>query len=236
MPATTFVKVVGCGGIGAALLPILCRSLNFSSDRYPTVEVTLIDGDYFEPRNSKRQVCLSATNKAEGIAEIMAAEFPRIYFRAIPAFLTGDNVEILIVERDIIFSCVDNHASRKLLNDRCCTLNQVVTISGGNDYTDGSIQVHVREGGIDRTLPIASPYHPEILHPADENPGTKSTRHLVEPRPELIMTNNFVAAAMLNCFYAQQHGKLDYDVVYLDVISNQSRSVRRTKRNQDAKP
>lgn len=94
--------------------------------------------------------------------------------------------------------------------------------------------MHAREGGVDQILPIASRYHPEIREPTDKNPGDKDSTvaghgALVRPDPQLLISNNMIAAMMLNCFYAQQNGRLDYDEVYLDVIANQTRSVRRTK-------
>ena len=46
------LKVIGIGGIGCALLPFLCRYLQYSEAR---ARLTLIDGDRFERSNAPRQ-------------------------------------------------------------------------------------------------------------------------------------------------------------------------------------
>ena len=58
------VKVVGTGGIGLSLLPNLCRYLNYSGDKFPSVELSLIDGDHFEERNRERQEFVETGPKA----------------------------------------------------------------------------------------------------------------------------------------------------------------------------
>ena len=160
------VKVIGCGGIGTCLLDPLCRYLNFSDN--PNVEVSLIDGDTYEERNRERQIFQAAGPKASITAERLREEFNRLNFWDHPVYLGDHNTITLIREGDIIFSCVDNHKTRKLISDRAEELNDVVIISGGNDWEDGNIQVHIRENGKNITVPVASRYHPEIMNPTDK--------------------------------------------------------------------
>lgn len=236
---TINVKVIGCGGIGGALLPILCRYLD-TNHQYSEVSVTLIDGDSYEPHNASRQVFTKMTNKAMESAELLSNQFRRIKFFAVPQYLTAHNIvgigpdgKPIIGDGDVIFSCVDNHAARKIISDRCESLKEIVAISGGNGYTDGNIQVHIRKDGKNLTLPIANEFHNEIRNPTDENPGDKppapscGCQAQAPSAPQLLITNNLVAAAMLNCFYQQQEGGVDYDEVYLDVRTNAQRPVRR---------
>jgi len=46
------IKAIGIGGIGCALLPFLCRYLQYSGEK---ARITLIDGDRFERSNAARQ-------------------------------------------------------------------------------------------------------------------------------------------------------------------------------------
>jgi len=215
-------KVVGVGGIGCCLLPVLSRFLNFS---FPRTEVTLIDGDSYTEDNGYRQTFDRLGNKAEVTAERLEKEFPQLFFRAKAVYLTEDNVFSLLREEDIIFLGVDNHATRKLVSDRCEELSDVVLISGGNFLTDGNIQIFVRKEGTDLTLPLTNEFHPEIQNPADRNPDEIGCDELVESEPQLLITNNAIAASMLSAFYAHLQGNLDYDEVYVDILTGNCRQV-----------
>ena len=56
------IKAIGIGGIGCALLPFLCRFLQYAGE---PARLTLIDGDRFERRNAARQAFARLGNKAE---------------------------------------------------------------------------------------------------------------------------------------------------------------------------
>ena len=148
------VVVVGVGGIGCCLVPDLCRFL-VHGDRYSPIELALIDGDDYKPGDAARQAFRMTRNKAQETAERLAAEFPRISFRAVPCFLARDNVASQLRTGDVIFCCVDNHATRKLVSDRCGELDDVLLISGGNESYYGISQVYARRGG--GTTPDRSP-------------------------------------------------------------------------------
>jgi molybdopterin/thiamine biosynthesis adenylyltransferase len=218
------IKAIGIGGIGCALLPFLCRYLQYSGDK---ARITLIDGDSFERANAARQAFDRLGNKAEVKARELAREFENLSFRAAPEFVTPENVSRLLKEGDVIFLMVDNHASRKLVSGHAATLANVTLISGGNDFTDGNVQVYLRRDGQDLT-PSLSRYHPEIAQPLDRNPGELSCEELMaQGAPQLLFTNLMVASMMLNAFYAFTQGRLDYSEVYLDILENLTRPVSR---------
>src|SRR5271157_2050345 len=81
------IKAIGIGGIGCALLPFLCRYLNYAGER---ARLTLIDGDRFERANAPRQAFARLGNKAEVKARELAEEFEALSFRASPEYLTAD--------------------------------------------------------------------------------------------------------------------------------------------------
>ncbi len=221
--------MIGIGGIGTCLLPVLLRFLNFSTS---DTTVTLVDGDRFEEKNEERQAFDQIGNKAEVTTTRLQEQFPRIYITARNQYVTEDNVAEMVRESDTVFLCVDNHATRKLVSDWCEELDAVCLISGGNNVTDGSVHVYIRKNGEDTTLPLANDFHPEIQYPQDSNPGESGDcEERAKSTPQLLFTNNLVAAMMLSCFYSVREDKLSYDELYLDLVSGNCRAVRRTERS-----
>ncbi len=218
------IKAIGIGGIGCALLPFLCRYLQYAGD---AARLTLIDGDGFERANAPRQSFSHLGNKAEVKARELAPEFEALSFRAAPEFVTEANIARLVHSGDMVFLMVDNHATRNLVSRHAATLMDLALISGGNDYEDGNVQIYLRRGSQDLT-PALTRYHPEIAQPQDRNPAELSCEELMAAgAPQLLFTNLTVAALMLNAFYAWRTGRLKYSEVYLDILENQARPVAR---------
>jgi len=218
------VVIVGLGGVGTRLAPVLCQYLTYKS---PTTQVVLIDGDNFEPRNAERQVFAQIGNKAEVTAAQAQAEFTQLTIEAKPRFLTQDNVFVFIKEGDIVFCGVDNHASRKLLSDHCGTLSDVTLISGGNDFDDGNVQVYIRRSGKNFTVPLTH-LHPEIEFPKDKNPAELDCMQLAATgTPQLIFANLKVATEMLCAFWAVTEKGVTYNEVYFDLKTGAQRPVLR---------
>jgi molybdopterin/thiamine biosynthesis adenylyltransferase len=218
------IKIIGIGGIGCALLPFLARYLHYRGERD---RITLIDGDEFQRSNADRQSFGTPGNKARVKAAELAQEFDGLSFRAIPDFITETNIGRHVQDGDVIFLAVDNHKTRKLVSDYCEKLTGITLISGGNDFTDGNVQVYIRDAGRDRTAPITR-FHPEIRNPQDRSPAEMSCEELMERgTPQLLFTNLAVASAMLNAFYGCCEQKLQYGEVYLDILEGKSNPVKR---------
>ncbi len=218
------IKAIGIGGIGCALLPFLCRYLNYARER---ARLTLIDGDRFERRNAPRQAFARLGNKAEIKARELAEEFEALSLRAVPEYLTQENAPRLITAGDVVFLMVDNHASRHLVDEHAATLPDLTLISGGNDFEDGNIQVYLRRDGRDLT-PRLGRYHPEIARPQDRHPAELSCEELMAAgAPQLLFTNLMVASLMLNAFYGLRQDFPGYAEVYLDIRQNLCRPVSR---------
>jgi molybdopterin/thiamine biosynthesis adenylyltransferase len=225
MSKTRKIKVVGAGGIGGHLIEPLCRYLNCTED---SIEITVFDGDKFEERNRSRQRFNSCDNKADHTVARLREEFPRIHFRSKGEYLTEDNIILSIRDGDVVFACVDNHATRKLISDRCDELNNVVLISGGNDYTDGNVIVYIRENGKALTK-SPSTLHPKIALPEDKNPGNftdierQGCQREAETNPQLLFMNLAIASAMCNCYYAYEQKKVHFEQVYVDILTQKMR-------------
>lgn len=225
MRKTRKIKVIGSGGIGGHLIEPLARYLSYTDDN---CEVTVIDGDRFEDRNRERQRFKECENKAEHTVKLLKDEFPKVHLRAKGEYVTEDNVITTIREGDVVFLCVDNHATRKLISDRCEELDNVTLISGGNDYTDGNVIVYRRENGKDVGRPPTKLYS-KIANPEDKNPGVltdeerQGCQREAQANPQLLFTNLAIASTMLNCYYACEQGKASFEQVYVDILTQRSR-------------
>lgn len=225
MKNTRKIKVIGAGGIGGHLIEPLARYLSYGDD---SIEITVIDGDKFEDRNRERQRFVACENKATHTVAQMKEHFPKIHFRAKGEYLTKDNVITSIREGDVVFLCVDNHATRKLVSDRCEELDNVTLISGGNDYTDGNVIVYRREDGEELSRPPTRLYS-KIADPEDKNPGEQTDedrrgcQQEAQANPQLLFANLAIASTMLNCYYACEQGKVNFEQVYVDILTQRSR-------------
>ena len=212
------IVLVGCGGIGSQLLPPLVRYL--ASRPAPQPLLVLVDGDVFEAGNTSRQACSRSdlgSNKAEALARI--AQDAGLATAAIPEFIDEANVRTIVREGDTVLLAVDNHRARALVDRHLAALDEATLISGGNDETDGNVQLVRRRGGrsVDGDL---TEIHPEIGAAAErEGPRGPGCGVLAAERPQLLVTNLLVAAAMLACLWQLlEHGSVPYSEVYLDVV------------------
>lgn len=221
MKKTLKVKIIGLGGIGSYLVEPLARYLSHTQE---DVEMMLVDGDSYEEKNKQRQQFGKLENKAAVSAEELTPRFPKIHFRAKKEYLTEDNVISLIRENDLVFLCVDNHATRKLVSNRCEELEDVTLISGGNDYTDGNVLYYRRQYGKDITRPPTKVFA-KIATPEDKNPGDTGERsgegcqEVVESTPQLLFANLAIASMMCNVYYAHEQKKFKYENIFVDIAT-----------------
>ena len=138
------IVLVGLGGIGSQLLPSLVRYVAFRPEPCPML--VLVDGDAYEPANRTRQVFPESaigSNKAEALAEV----YRGLTVQGIADYLTEANVADIIRDGDAVLLAVDNHWTRFVVDKHLATLDEVTLISGGNDETDGNVQLVRRRGG-----------------------------------------------------------------------------------------
>ncbi len=220
------ILIIGLGGIGGALAEPLARFLNYS-DRKP--EIIMIDGDRCESGNLSRQrfdVSQLRMNKAEAWMRRLNREFTALDFSAVPHYVTPGNIRTLIYPGDTVMLCVDNHATRKLVQEHCLRLKTVTLISGGNDYTDGNVQVFRKKNGRMLSPPITA-HHPEIAEPADRRPDEIGCDEEVESAPQLLFSNLMAASLMLNAWYSVTDDRLEWSEAYFDLVSNRVRPLAR---------
>lgn len=223
------IAIIGLGGVGSMLCDNLLRYLNYL--KISDITVNLIDGDHYEARNSERQTFTRLGDKASVKCAEMNYKFNNLTCYDHVEFINESNVSKLIVDNSIVFLCVDNHASRKIVSDYCQTLNNVALISGGNETTDGNVQLFQRKGGVNLTANLTE-YHQEIEFPEDRSPEDMSCEELSQSEPQLLFTNLTVATIMCWMFYAVHTGSdvTKHGEVYFDITSmNTSARIRNPK-------
>lgn len=222
--------VVGVGGIGKFLLAALARFLAYDDKRQWTL--VLIDGDEYEIKNRTRQAFRRLGNKAKVTAEELREQFSELLVEAVPAYVSSVEqaahvdhagmtvmVSEVVHEGDWVFSCVDNHATRRLLSQHAQTLQNIRLFGGGNAFSDGNVQVYARRNGRDIFPPLEAA-HPEIERPADKAPFEMSCEELASAgSPQLIFANQMAAALMCAAFYAETERKLRCEEVYFDLAA-----------------
>ena len=208
------------------------------SSRRSESTLWLIDGDTYEERNKERVLFQEYENKALTKARELTVRCGNgLPVLPVPRYVGRKSVRRLIEENDIVFLCVDNHATRRLVSNRCRSLREAVLFSGGNDGieqgqrgTFGNVQIYIRHTGRDVTNPLTR-FHPEIAQPKDKSPDSASCAELaLKAGPQLLFTNMAVASAMLGSFYAWLGGELGYEEIYLDILTGKMIPVTRAVR------
>lgn len=222
------IVIVGLGGIGTIFTNRLCRFINYTkAQNLAEVDMHLIDGDKYEMKNFERQEFMGLGNKAEIKARELTRKYPKINFTTYDQFINETNISDQIKEGDVVCLCVDNHKTRKVVSEFCKTLPSIILISGGNDWTDGNVQIYVRNEGKDLT-PDLTMYHPEIADPKDKSPEDMSCEELAETDPQLYFANLFAATLMCCAFFnVVINGDIENSEAYFDIESMSARASQR---------
>lgn len=146
---TAHIIVVGCGGTGSAVAPMLAQLLWHIRESGKGVTMTLIDGDTVEHKNIGRQKFSSAEighNKAHTLSQRISA-WLGIRCASVPFYIPEgwEGVENYKGMRGtgktlrIVVSCVDNALARNELTNMRDKFD--VWIDAGNDYNSGTVFV-----------------------------------------------------------------------------------------------
>lgn len=226
------LRILGLGGIGGALLDPVLRYMTYSHRQDEPLDVTLVDGDEYETKNLVRQACSEqdvGKNKAQAAFDKVKTTFDMLDVNIFTEYITPDNIASVIKNGDVVMMGFDNHKSRKLVADHCGTLNNITLISGGNEWTDGNVQVFVKRDG-ERLTANINEYHPEIENPKDKSPGELGCVDLIASAPQLLAMNLSVASFMFNAMYfvlnreteEALQGKELYGEVYVDIADGKA--------------
>ncbi len=109
------VLVVGAGGLGAPVLPLLSGA--------GVGRITIVDGDVVSLSNLHRQTLFTEADcdrpKAHVAADRCRAINPEITVEAVPERLTPATAPELVHGADLVLDCADSYAVSYMLSDQC---------------------------------------------------------------------------------------------------------------------
>ena len=206
------IYLVGAGGTGGFLLEKLTRL--FANFNHP-VTIEVIDGDTVEGKNLKRQNFTFDDldhKKAQVLCDRLAKLVPHAPKLVSKTDYLTDNsllTDIALLDEDetpIIVDCVDNTATRRLINDSVKALGgeiPVIVLNSGNNEQGGQIVAWSNKPVTNKTLTGEKEISlksmlelfPEtniIKDDHDKNPGLVSIcAEESESKPQTMMANVF---------------------------------------------
>lgn len=206
--------IIGLGGIGSILVNHLARFLNYNQ-KFDS-SIVLLDGDIYEEKNLVRQDFVMLDQKAKTKAVEINTKFDNLDCSFEYTYVNEENVSKFIYDGDTVFVCVDNHKTRCVVSNYCKTLKNITLISGGNEFTDGNVQIYVKKGGKELTADLCA-YHPEIANPLDKSPDEMSCEELAVSEPQLYFTNLIVATYMCCAYYNVLENNIESGEIYFDI-------------------
>jgi molybdopterin/thiamine biosynthesis adenylyltransferase len=126
------IVIVGVGALGSHVVQFL---------RNVKAEICVIDFDRVEMKNVSSQFHAKNTvgkKKTEGLARSMSFLYGT-KLRAIPHRLTADNVTGLLGGADLVIDCLDNAASRRLVQNYCHDVGEPGTGKGAIPCLHGAL-------------------------------------------------------------------------------------------------
>ncbi|MNK27619.1 thiamine biosynthesis protein ThiF [compost metagenome] len=154
------IYVVGCGGTGSRLVPMLVQFLRtITKEHSPRgwltdVSIVLIDGDEVEQKNLARQNFIAA-DVGKNKAAVLAQRYGKAYGMnviAYPEFLKEEDKDHLIrskipglgtaVRPEMVFMCVDSAKARRLTLEALTPVSGIPTffIDAGNEDDFGQVR------------------------------------------------------------------------------------------------
>ncbi len=241
-PQSTKVILFGCGGTGAYVLQSVCRLLYsikqaareanhetraLAGGTLPSAlpEVLVVEGGEVSKRNVLRQGYLpqdAGRNKALVLSERYSAAYG-LSISAYPHYLeAGTEIEAFVPDGAVVVGCVDNAASRRVLDEKLRGYQNVVYLDSGNGAVpmpapdtplgreerlalresgwDGQVVCGARRKG-ETVLPFPAETFPELVEVEtgeDGHPQEIPCGELAASAPQRAMTNLLAANVMLS--------------------------------------
>jgi len=133
---TSRVLVIGAGGLGSGVLPVLCAS--------GIGHLGIVEQDTVDASNLQRQTLYKpgdlGKKKIETARRHLQGYNPTMAIRAFDIRLNAENAERIIRGYDLVMDCTDNFKTRFLINDTCASQGIPLIYASVNDY-EGQVMV-----------------------------------------------------------------------------------------------
>lgn len=201
------IVLVGCGGTGSALAPIIGRTLyHMKANRIdPPKRIAIVDPDIVELKNVGRQG-FTVADVGQYKAEIWACRISVAYGLQIEFFNEFFNAEKHGRNRYrdlILLGAVDNYQARREIAK---VNHQPIWIDSGNHKSSGQVVIGNTNGEdlLDearnrkdknkrRFIPNAALVFPELLEPAEEDEAELSCAELLQLNQQHLLVNQQMA-------------------------------------------
>lgn len=240
------IKIIGLG----ANFPLRDFMGFWISRLAPDFYLELIDGGTYKPRHVDHELFTELGKKVTVSKKILQRNFPNLKnIGAIPFYigekrskdfkLAGD----LIHDGDIIFLCVDNDLTKKIILKQCRWLKNVVIVIGGVDGVDVHILIYIKIRGVEIT-PNPISYDPFIMNPNDQLPAGSDNEECLDEAAKQkpnIFSINIACALMAGAFYSilahlekEIIDQFDTQEIYFNVKKLKMRTVTHQKSLKEA--
>lgn len=163
--------IVGVGGTGSLLARDLPKLLIDTPHK-----MLLIDGDHVEKKNMKRQ-SYQEQDVGEYKAIALSSKINTFYdtgCEALGMYLTKDEIveycQNNMTYTPVLIGCVDNDATRKILEYTFNTLDYCYYLDSANGEYEGNIYIAYKRKGIQKGVLRSATYKlSDDLHPLDES-------------------------------------------------------------------
>ena len=233
------VICIGAGGTGGNFAKEFARYASMLDPSKYDISFSLVDGDYIEESNISRQPYMLddiSKNKAVTLVEAIQDVFNFEKIFAYPEYISSKEDVINIINSNFDFAfynkkrvvvlvgCVDNHATRIILEEVFFSRDNIIYIDSANEYSVGEICIAVKLNG-QTMAPPRSFYFPEILT-ADSPSPAMSCSALNTSSPQHIATNLMAAHLLLSIVSnVISNGKVQGGVLYFDAFKYFSRFI-----------
>ena len=207
------IYVIGVGGTGSQLLPLLYQ--RFGSDESKSVSITLLDGDSVEKKNMKNQRFVTSEiglPKALVLSRRYSTLYKKVKSSYVDTYLMSSQNLLALIDEDIasstegakktltiLIGCVDNNATREILDEVFgLTTHPVVYIDSGNGTDSRCGQSII---GVNTPMSYQKPVcalHPEILDDKETIDKALSCQAVAGEAPQNIATNAMAAMVIFN--------------------------------------
>ena len=153
------ILVIGAGGLGSAVLPVLAAA--------GIGTMGVVEHDTVELSNLQRQIIYTPADvgkkKLNIACEYLQKINPELEIISFDTRFEEKNAEELIRKFDLVLDCTDNYKTRYLINDTCSKLKKSLIYASVNDYEGQVVVLHHKQNTNLRDL------YPEIPDDHENN-------------------------------------------------------------------